>query len=101
MGGLLFVSIASAGYKSNAHRDFYLKCVAAGHSRATCLCIYHRLERQYSPKLMHKLGCLSLQSPEIPRDFVKSMMRTMQNASHNYFLSHIHANTPAIHKIAG
>ncbi|MEX7478097.1 hypothetical protein AB0861_018240, partial [Acinetobacter baumannii] len=52
--------------------------VAAGHSRATCLCIYHRLERQYSPKLMHKLGSLSLQSPEIPRDFVKSMMRTMQ-----------------------
>ncbi|HCA5293840.1 TPA: hypothetical protein MW255_002458 [Acinetobacter baumannii] len=78
LGGLLFVSIASAGYKSNAHRDFYLKCVAAGHSRATCLCIYHRLERQYSPKLMHKLGCLSLQSPEIPRDFVKTMMRTMQ-----------------------
>ncbi|TPW84922.1 hypothetical protein FKN07_19160, partial [Proteus mirabilis] len=50
----------------------------------TCLCIYHRLERQYSPKLMHKLGSLSLQSPEIPRDFVKSMMRTMQNASHNF-----------------
>ncbi|MGK7732111.1 hypothetical protein ACSRAV_11065, partial [Acinetobacter baumannii] len=24
------------------------------------------------------LGSLSLQSPEIPRDFVKSMMRTMQ-----------------------
>ena len=46
LGGLLFVSIASAGYKSNAHRDFYLKCVAAGHSRATCLCIYHRLERR-------------------------------------------------------
>ena len=71
LGGLLFVSIASAGYKSNAHRDFYLKCVAAGHSRATCLCIYHRLERQYSPKLMQKLGKLSLQSPEVPRDFVK------------------------------
>ncbi|WP_151740897.1 hypothetical protein [Acinetobacter seifertii] len=74
----LFVSFASAGYKSNAHRDFYLKCVAAEHSLATCLCIYHRLEHQYSPKLMHKLGSLSLQSPEVPRDFVKTMMRTMQ-----------------------
>ncbi|EHU1490211.1 hypothetical protein ITF21_15505 [Acinetobacter baumannii] len=58
--------------------DFYLKCIAAGHSRASCTCIYHRLERQYSPKLMHKLGSLSLQSPEIPHDFVKSIMRTMQ-----------------------
>ena len=76
--GLLFVSFASAGYKSNAHRDFYLKCVAAGHSLTTCLCIYHRLERQYSPKLMHKLGSLSLQSPEVPRDFIKTMLRTMQ-----------------------
>ncbi|OJK07008.1 hypothetical protein BRY75_09760 [Acinetobacter baumannii] len=64
--------------KNSPHRDFYLKCIAAGHSRASCTCIYHRLERQYSPKLMHKLGSLSLQSPEIPRDFVKSMMRTMQ-----------------------
>ncbi|MBJ9722403.1 hypothetical protein I5515_11380 [Acinetobacter calcoaceticus] len=78
LGGLLFVSIASAGYKSNAHRDFYSKCIAAGHSRATCLCIYRRLERQYSPKLMHNLGNLSLQSPEVPHDFVKTMMRTMQ-----------------------
>lgn len=78
LGGLLFVSIASAGYKSNAHRDFYSKCVAAGHSRAACSCIYHRLERQYSPKFMNKLGNLSLQSPEVPRDFVKTMRRTMQ-----------------------
>ncbi|WP_245135735.1 hypothetical protein [Acinetobacter nosocomialis] len=78
LGGLLFVSFASASYKNHAHRDFYSKCVAAGHSRAACSCIYHRLERQYSPKLMQKLGSLSLQSPEVPRDFVKTMLRTMQ-----------------------
>ncbi|MEM9993388.1 MAG: hypothetical protein AAGE79_04530 [Acinetobacter pittii] len=78
LGGLLFVSVAFAGQKNSPHRDFYLKCIAAGHSRASCTCIYHRLERHYSSKLMHKLGSLSLQSPEIPRDFVKSMMRTMQ-----------------------
>lgn len=78
LGGLLFVSVASAGYKSHAHRDFYSKCIAAGHSRTSCTCIYHRLERQYSPKLMLKLGSLSLQSPEVPRDFVKTMKRTMQ-----------------------
>ncbi|WP_420914063.1 hypothetical protein [Acinetobacter seifertii] len=74
----LFVSIACAGYKSDAHRDFYSKCIAAGHSRSTCRYIYHHLERQYSPKLMHKLGNLSLQSLEVPRDFVKSMKRTIQ-----------------------
>jgi len=78
LGGLLFVSLASAGYKHPAQRDFYLKCITAGHSRSSCLCIYHRLERQYSPKFMHKLGSLSLQSPEVPRDFVKTMLRTMQ-----------------------
>ncbi|AQZ80910.1 MULTISPECIES: hypothetical protein [Acinetobacter] len=78
LGGLLFASIAFAGQKTNAQRDFYLKCMAAGHSRASCTCIYHRLERQYSPKLMLKLGSLSLQSPEVPRDFVKTMKRTMQ-----------------------
>ncbi|MGN5754754.1 hypothetical protein ACNQO8_07530 [Acinetobacter calcoaceticus] len=78
LGSLLFVSVAFAGQKNNAHRDFYLKCIAAGHSYASCTCIYHRLERQYSPKLMQKLGNLSLQSPEVPRDFVKTMMRTMQ-----------------------
>lgn len=78
LGGLLFVSVTFAGQKNSPYRDFYLKCIAAGHSRASCTCIYHRLERQYSPKLMHKLGSLSLQSPEIPRDFVKSMRRTMQ-----------------------
>lgn len=27
---------------------------------------------------MLKLGSLSLQSPEVPRDFVKTMKRTMQ-----------------------
>lgn len=64
--------------QKSPHRDFYLKCIAAGHSRASCTYIYHRLERQYSPKFMNKLGNLSLQSPEVPRDFVKSMMRTMQ-----------------------
>ncbi len=40
--------------------------------------IFHRLERQYSPKRMYKIGSLSLQSPEVPRDFVRTMKRTMQ-----------------------
>ncbi|WP_394555966.1 hypothetical protein ACGTGP_13140 [Acinetobacter baumannii] len=78
LGGLLFVSVAFAGQKNSPHRDFYLKCIAAGHSRTSCTCIYHRLERQYSPKFMNKLGNLSLQSPEVPRDFVKTMRLTMQ-----------------------
>ncbi|HFF5287173.1 TPA: hypothetical protein ACGDUJ_003590, partial [Acinetobacter baumannii] len=34
LGGLLFVSVAFAGQKNSPHRDFYLKCIAAGHSRA-------------------------------------------------------------------
>ena len=78
IGGLLSVSLCLIGCRSPAQREFYAHCLAAGHQRSSCVCIYRKLERRYSTRFMQSLGTLSLQSPQVPRDFVPTTLRTMQ-----------------------
>lgn len=80
---LLIHTCGLANCELKSQYDFEKICLSGGHSYTSCNCIYKRLEHIYSPQLLMRLKYLSLQHPELPKDFVSVMFSTIQWCDEN------------------